>query len=124
MTNEEIKAVKMAWAAGEEIQYSNRQNEWQYWNHSHFIDISAARMWRIKPKTIRIGDYDVPVPLREVVHGQDVFYVDITTDDFVLKTTVGVPSSWDFWLSLGIVHSTYENALLHAKALLSFTEKK
>lgn len=128
MKNEELKAVKMAWAAGEEVQY-NQRNGWRDWKDTRCLNIDHASpchltVWRIKPKTIRIGDYDVPEPLREMKQGQ-VYWVASPVDDICYDGIKNYGDAVDeAWLARGLCHSTREAAELHAKALLSFTETK
>ena len=122
MTNEQLRDIKMAWARGEVVQ--NKVNgewvDWVYPEYFHYGDYE----WRIKPKTIRIGTYDVPEPERSVGHLRLAYLVDISRSDYCTEVLVTVPHTWGGILERGIVHSTREAAELHAKALLSFTEQK
>lgn len=125
MTEDQLKEVKIAWARGETVQYlygHSGNQEWLDWKIKNGINFEHSHGWRVKQKTIMINGIEVPAPLRKVEIGQQVFYIEITTDDLVLVETVKLPSGWDYWLSLGIIHSTYEAAKIHAKALLSFTD--
>ncbi len=77
-----------------------------------------------KPCTININGYEVPEPMREApARGSSYFYAELASGYHV--------SSWwrgddvDYMrLEAGMVHSTYEAAELHSKALRSFTEVK
>ncbi len=75
-----------------------------------------------KPRTIRIGEYDVPEPVREPLNkGEEYYMVELRGAS--MWSWSG--DSYDVeWLNLGIIHRTEEAAELHAKALLSFTENK
>lgn len=79
--------------------------------------------YRRKPKTVRIGEFDVPPPMREAPPvGTVVFVVTLMslcahagflwTDSEINKRS----------LKRGLLHRTHEAADLHAKALISLTE--
>lgn len=79
--------------------------------------------FRLPPKTIRIGEFDVPEPLREAPAADtQVWVVDIED---------GNDPTYIYWnwasaanrirLKLGLVHLERDAAALHARALLSFT---
>jgi hypothetical protein len=80
--------------------------------------------WYIAPATININGYEVPEPLRTAPEPGSRYYV--------ASTGVDIPSRYEWldddvdylYLARGIVHLTKEDASLHAKALLSFTEAK
>lgn len=78
--------------------------------------------YRRKPKTIRIGNYDVPEPLREApVEATTIYFVDLAMNtlvhDFVYYTNQHYLIN--LVLRRRIAHLTREAAELHAKALLS-----
>ena len=79
--------------------------------------------YRIKPKTIRIGEYDVPEPMREMpARGTTYYVVDTVTPDSPRKYNWVCDTADIVWFNRGIIHSTKDAAVLHAKALLSLTE--
>lgn len=81
--------------------------------------------YRIKPKTIRIGEYDVPEPLRAApVKDAEYFRFDLGSEGWVHSTQWGDYDCEVRWLQRGILHSTKEAAELHAKALLSLSASK
>ena len=103
-------------------EYMNEiSNEWQplscnpTWNHTV--------IYRRKVKTIRIGEYDVPEPLRVKPNMAETYYIV----RFSMVNDV-CSSSWinddidNKLLSKGLVHLTREAAILHAKALISLTK--
>ena len=122
MTNEQLTEIKLAWAHGEEVQYQHLDG-WKDWGKDHWLNVEHYSTWRIKPKTIRIGEYDVPEPLRDLRDGQKYYSVslfgpvgeDYYADGCHLSKVAA---------SMGLLHDTREAAELHSKALLSFTEKK
>jgi hypothetical protein len=82
--------------------------------------------YRRKPLTIRIGEYDVPEPLRDEPEDGEVYWVV----DFSSTDTVSDIYTWSgdfidrFWFNGGLIHTTEEAAQLHAKALISLTQTK
>ena len=101
-----------------------------------WVDVSAAILfnenlqYRLKPeppKTIRIGEYDVPEPVREPLE-----YTE-SEDERYWFPKLNSPElcDWHYWyddemdkqhLLRGIIHLTKEAAIQHAKALLQFTK--
>lgn len=101
----------------------------QYLRTAHgatfFTDCDGEPLWhedtdyRIKPKTIRIGDLDVPEPVREALkNGQEYFIASIGGKSFGGKDTWKGDEYDNRWLSRGLIHLTSEAAELHAKALI------
>ena len=79
--------------------------------------------YRIKPKTIRIGEYDVPEPLREMpARGATYYVADMVTPESPRKYTWVGDTSDIGWFNRGILHSTRDAAVFHAQALLPLTE--
>lgn len=80
--------------------------------------------WYIVPTTININGYEVPEPLRTAPRLGNQYYI--------ASTGVDTPSRYEWldddvdylYLAKGILHLTKEAAILHAKALISFTEAK
>jgi hypothetical protein len=81
--------------------------------------------YRRKPRTININGFEVPEPVREPLeYGQEYYTPTIAGDLRVAVLFSWYDNDHDFrWLEKGIVHLTKEAAELHAKALLSFTQK-
>ena len=80
--------------------------------------------YRRKPRTININGFEVPEPLRVAPEiGTPYFLVDINIESRIDKIFWGNDKSDERWLSRGLIHLTKEAAELHAKALLSFTQK-
>lgn len=79
--------------------------------------------YRIRPNTIRIGEYDVPEPLREMpTLGTDYYITDIAGSSLYGVATWVCDVEDITWFNRGMVHSTKDAAICHAKALLSLTE--
>lgn len=80
--------------------------------------------YRRKPRTIRIGKFDVPEPMRVAPNPGDVYWVaDPATENVYLQR-------WDDDVtdnrrfSRGLCHATREAAELHARALISLTAEE
>lgn len=89
-------------------------------------DWVQSRKYRRKPRTIRIGNYDVPEPLRVAPEIGTVYYYPYLVGGKGLNGEM----AWDGdkydseTLKKGKVHLTKEAAELHAKALISLTEQQ
>ena len=114
----EILPIVQAAANGAVIEYKQGSN---WYDKVHKLCYDSE--YRIKPKTIRIGEYDVPEPMREIpAHGTSYYVVDIVSPNSPSEYMWVNDRADNNWLRLGIVHSTRDAAVLHAKALLSLTE--
>ena len=97
-----------------------------------WLDVSAAILfnenlqYRLKPeppKTIRIGEYDVPEPVREPLEKDTEYWIA----SFLLAELAD-NFKWDsdkfdnLVLKNGLIHLTKEAAVIHAKALISLTQ--
>ena len=79
-------------------------------------------MWSDPPKTIRIGEYDVPEPVREPLEDDKEYWgVDPTAEELALKYKWRNTLFCNLRLRRGLIHLTKEAAVIHAKALLSLT---
>ena len=80
-------------------------------------------MWSDPPKTIRIGEYDVPEPVREPLeNGATCWYPKLSNIDLI-DGYIWCNDDTDMrMLSNGLIHLTEEAAKAHAKALLSLTK--
>lgn len=80
--------------------------------------------YRRKPRTVHIGAFEVPAPLRAHPVKDTAYYVPCLTD----RNTLWACNEWwddsvdREYLRRGLVHLTKEAAEEHARALLSFTE--
>ena len=81
--------------------------------------------YRIKPRTIKIGDFDVPEPMRITPNDGQKVYVVTPQIREAMTTSAWLGCGWQCTaLERGLVHSSAENAEAHAKALFSFSVKK
>ena len=75
--------------------------------------------YRIKPRTIRIGEIDVPEPVRVALNvGETYYIVQDSAETISMEFTWASDSVDNRLLSRGLIHLTREAAELHAKALI------
>ena len=80
-------------------------------------------MWSDPPKTIRIGEYDVPEPVREPLEDDKEYWgVEPTSKALAWKYTWNNAFFCNLMFRRGLIHLTKEAAVIHAKALLSLTK--
>ena len=115
----EILPIVEAAANGAGIEFK-QDGVWYEKTHN---DLCYDYEYRVKPKTIRIGEYDVPEPMREMPALDTDYYIASTTTSGLYGVATWVCDAQDIeWFNRGVVHSTKDAAVLHAKALLSLTE--
>jgi len=101
-----------------------RTNDYDLWNkcgkHPEWKD---EHEYRLIPKTIQIGAFSVPEPMREKPDMHDPYYVvDLSSEDGISEALWEDSGIENEWLRLGIIHLTRDNCIAHAKALFSFSE--
>ena len=82
--------------------------------------IYAPNRYRIKPKTIRIGAFDVPEPMR-VAPAFDSVYWEVSIDG-TSRDTWRISFAQIAALHNGLLHATQEGAEAMRNALLSLTK--
>jgi hypothetical protein len=85
---------------------------------------SLPENYRIAPRTIRIGNYDVPEPYRgemEMEIGDTYFVTNLTNPDLHLEYQWDDDNADELHMKRGLIHLTPEAAALHGKALASLT---
>ena len=118
-----------AWADGVDVEYfENTFNQagpiWKKVEFSHNWQAGCDFKYRLKPKTIKIGNIEVPEPMRVAPPPNAAFWVP--------QLVEGVPTIYSgVWygdtdslaqLENGFCHSTRDAALAHAKALVKVTK--
>ena len=114
----ELAPVIAAAAEGKVVQYLAADGNW-YDGFGAFISPNKYRVKPEEPKTIKVNGFDVPEPMREApalgaayfiaIPNSQNYYHGYLRDAFPLNTC---------WLSRGLLHSTKEAAVAHAKAML------
>jgi hypothetical protein len=113
------------------------ETPWVFWQKRYSGDNAVPWTWRDcnepptwandfeyrrKPRTIRIGEFDVPEPMRKAPMYDSDYFFPATLNGSLYDTT-----SWDGYstderrLLNGVCHATKEAAILHAIALISLT---
>ena len=119
---QELLPIVQAAANGETIEYQLTTGDWC---PKEYANISEGVKYRIKPRTIRIGEYDVPEPCREPLEKGDLYWVATIEEEIPLREYTWRGYRIDtICLSRGIIHRTQEAADLHSKALIALTEMK
>lgn len=119
--------VLIAIANGEKLQYQVSSGDWiDTTAEAALSEIANANpqlgKFRVKPKTININGIEVPEPLREAPpHGTEVWFTELGDPNrFVFTGCLGDQN----YLYAGLMHLTRRAALLHSKALRSFTDPR
>ena len=77
-----------------------------------------------KPRTIKIGDFDVPEPMRaDIGIGNKYFAPSLASASAIGCTWLGDGRDYEL-LRNGLCHETSEAAEVHAKALIALTSAK
>ena len=80
-------------------------------------------MWSDPPKTIRIGEYDVPEPVREPLEKDTEYWIAHFSLEGLANRFKWYSDKFDNRvLKNGLIHLTKEDAVIHAKALMSLTK--
>lgn len=114
----EILPIVQAAANGVAIEFKHDG----VWYEKAHNDLCYDYEYRVKHKTIRIGEYDVPEPLRDrPINGESVYRV-CTDRAFPVKLQ-WFPNEYSLYLlDSGLLHRELAGAALHLKALLSLTK--
>lgn len=109
---------------------------WELWQFrslpsEDWEDCSGSLLWREnheyrrKLKTIRIGDIDVPEPLRVPPDEDTYYYTPCPSFAVVYERCLWDGGEFDLrQLENGLAHLTKEAAITHAKAIISLTKIK
>lgn len=126
-------AASMALYAQDAAETSEPWLRWEYTDAEHpWRTMGGHPGWildtkyRRKPRTIRIGEFDVPEPwCQPLEKGAHYWLVGINDGEAgAIECTNFTPSTGLKHVKAGLVHLTREAAEQHARALLSFTEQK
>ena len=104
-----------------------RQNDSCVWEAIHLPVCFYSHMeYRLKPeppKTIRIGEYDVPEPVREPLEKDTEYWIAHFSLEELANRFKWYSDKFDNRvLKNGLIHLTKEDAVIHAKALMSLTK--
>lgn len=96
------------------------------WNNIYGCPDWDERLeYRQIPKTIKIGNFDIPEPMREKPEiGSEYFYVSCSSPSGIRAEFWHDSETDNRILDRRICHLTRDNCILHARALFSFSEIK
>ena len=117
-------------------QAAEMDEPWKLWDamnncESKWVPLKAHPKWdkgttyRVRPKTIRIGNYDVPEPMREKPEMYSTYYfIRLDVKGGYLRDVWANEVTDNRRLEAGICQATESGIIAHAKALFSFSEVK
>lgn len=123
-------AALMALYAQDAAETDKPWERWEFYSEGKlkWLEVTAHPEWRArvqyrrKPKTIRIGEYDVPEPMRVAPEYRSTYWaVNPFYPEGVSRDVWHSASSDRSALANGMLHLTREAAEAHAKALISLT---
>ena len=114
----ELAPIIAAAAEGKVVQYLAADGNW-YTSQGAFSHPIEYRVKPEEPKTIKVNGFDVPEPMREPVAVCTPFYLaDATVSKYYSEFYWTAAESDTSWLARGLLHTTAEAAVAHAKAML------
>lgn len=116
--------AKLAWANGELLLVNNTErNGWEPFNPYDFgFDVFDKFEFQIKPRTIFIGEFEVPEPLREAPEkGSTCSYPSPTVELGVQQFKWNGSKGQLRMLQHGQVHSSFDNAFAHCCAIIKIS---
>lgn len=126
--NSKMKEILQALIDDEPIEFSTAGN----WTTSTTANtLSVLSQWtfgctsidlRIKPKTVQIGEFTVPAPLRKPP--SDIYYYANITYGDVKQMNWEDADVENTWLANGALHATEQGAELFLAAILSLTREQ
>lgn len=107
---------------------------WERWEFSRernsFRPCFAHPEWyenhqyRRKPKTITVNGVEVPEPIREELKNIERYYLAYPISEELYAEYYWTGAKPDkLWLEKGLIHSTKEAAIAHAKAMLAPSQR-
>ncbi|MDC4683243.1 hypothetical protein [Acinetobacter baumannii] len=116
--------AKLAWANGELLLVNNTErNGWEPFNPYDFgFDVFDKFEFQLKPRTIFIGEFEVPEPLREAPEkGSTCSYPSPTVELGVQQFKWNGSKGQLRMLKHGQVHSSFDNAFAHCCAIIKIS---
>ncbi|MCG8283153.1 hypothetical protein MID07_00750 [Acinetobacter seifertii] len=113
--------AKLAWANGELLLVNNTERKgWEPFNPYDFgFDVFDKFEFQLKPRTIFIGEFEVPEPLKEVpAKGSTCSYPSPTVELGVQQFKWNGSKGQLRMLQHGQVHSSFDNAFAHCCAII------
>lgn len=122
-----IHAELMAQYAEDAKQHDEPWKLWQHDASGTWIDCVSHPGWcsdsqyRHKPRSIVIGDIEVPEPCKFPAYGQEYFVPDVGTSSSTRRTWTHTRLDKHL-LESNLVHLDQQSAALHAKALIEVSK--
>lgn len=123
-----IHAELMAQYAEDAKKHDRPWELWQHGDHETWTSCTTHPSWfpdhafRRKPRTVKIGDIEVPEPCKLLlVCGQEYFVPDVTTG-LGRRRTWAYDSEDAHALKSNLIHLDIQSAALHAKALIEVSK--
>lgn len=116
--------AKLAWANGELLLVNNTErNGWEPFNPYDFgFDVFDKFEFQLKPRTIFIGEFEIPEPLREAPEkGSTCSYPSPTVELGVQQFKWNGSKGQLRMLQHGQVHSSFDNAFAHCCAIIKIS---
>ena len=114
----ELAPVIAAAAEGKVVQYLNADGNW-YTSQGTFMHPVKYHIKPEEPKTIKVNGFDVPEPMRDEPAENATYAVAQPSEgDYYNEFSWGGCLLETNWLQRGLLHSTKEAAVAHAKAML------
>jgi len=116
--------AKLAWANGELLLVNNTErNGWEPFNPYDFgFDVFDKFEFQLKPRTIFIGEFEVPEPLRVAPEkGSTCSYPSPTVELGVQQFKWNGSKGQLRMLQHGQVHSSFDNAFAHCCAIIKIS---
>lgn len=101
-------------------EWSHDEKRWYDFGRDEVPIWDLHTFYRRKPRTIKIGDIEVPEPMRVAPkNGTEYYVVDLANPDLFVRYLWNEDNYDVFFLRLGLCHLTKEAAITHAKALIA-----
>jgi len=126
MKRHEYSHILEAIAKGMEVQIWTSTGEWESIHDNdalaRVLEGFEPSFLRAKPKTIRIGEYEVPEPIREVGVSGNCYLLDLTRLEPQNAFETGALNYQ--YLENGLIFKTKEDAMKAREAILSLLKKE
>lgn len=122
-----IHAELMAQYAEDAKQHDKPWELWEHGDGTEWTNCTSHPSWfkrhlyRRKPRTVKIGEHEVPEPCKFPVYGQE-YFVPILTSEIPIRRTWVNDYNDRLALASNLVHLDQQSAALHAKALIEVSK--
>ncbi|WP_337137057.1 hypothetical protein [Morganella morganii] len=104
----------------EHFEWKTPNGEWKKLSNETFRE---HIQYRLKPTTITINDFEVPIPLLAAPNINEKVWMISFSHDALIRQISWTGADWQLrQLLLGFIHGNEEGCLIHAEALISPTK--